>query len=197
MRAARAGRGCAGAALWLLLCAALAGEARADGFAPDYTALFDDNAGAVEEPSPGFEVLELPGPVILTRRDGAGVRAEDQSGHGPAGCALERLVEITAAVQLCPDLLTIAERDRLASLLRRAARFAAENTYPPLSDEEREDALAAELAKARLAQGGTCPQPETEADWVRFARSLATDAAARRFAHIFAVPRLPVAQPCP
>ncbi|MCT4371246.1 hypothetical protein CLG85_013335 [Yangia mangrovi] len=178
------------------LLLAVAG-AFADGFSPDYIALFRDHAAEVEEPSPGLEILELPGPVILTRRDGEGVRAEDQSGHGPAGCALSRLVEITAAVQLCPDLLNIAERDRLATLLLRAARFAAENTYPPLTDDEREDALAAALAKARLAQGGTCPQPETEADWVRFARSLATDEAARRFAHIFAVPRLPVAEPCP
>ncbi|MCA0938529.1 hypothetical protein LCM08_03355 [Salipiger pacificus] len=190
----RAGRICAGAVFALLL--AVAG-AFADGFSPDYIALFRDHAAEVEEPSPGLEILELPGPVILTRRDGEGVRAEDQSGHGPAGCALSRLVEITAAVQLCPDLLNIAERDRLATLLLRAARFAAENTYPPLTDDEREDALAAALAKARLAQGGTCPQPETEADWVRFARSLATDEAARRFAHIFAVPRLPVAEPCP
>lgn len=195
MRPVRAGRICAGAVCALLL--AVATGARADGFSPDYIALFRVHASEVEEPSPGLEILELPGPVILTRRDGEGVRAEDQSGHGPAGCALARLVEITAAVQLCPDLLSIAERDRLATLLLRAARFAAENTYPPLSDDEREDALAATLAKARLAQGGTCPQPETEADWVRFARSLATDAAARRFAHIFAVPRLPVAEPCP
>lgn len=195
MRPVRAGRISAGAVCALLL--ACATGARADGFSPDYIALFRVHASEVEEPSPGLEILELPGPVILTRRDGEGVRAEDQSGHGPAGCALARLVEITAAVQLCPDLLSIAERDRLATLLLRAARFAAENTYPPLSDDEREDALAATLAKARLAQGGTCPQPETEADWVRFARGLATDAAARRFAHIFAVPRLPVAEPCP
>ncbi|MBE9638321.1 hypothetical protein IQ782_15815 [Salipiger pacificus] len=176
---------------------AMAGPAAADGFTPDYTALFRDHMDDVEEPSPGLEILELPGPVIVTRRDGSGVRAEDQSGHGPAGCALARLVEITAAVQLCPELLSLAERDRLASLLLRAAAFAGDNTYPPLTLEEREDALAAALAKARLAQGGSCPLPETEADWVRFARSLATDEAARRFAHIFAVPRLPVAQPCP
>lgn len=196
MSRARAGRRSAGAAICVLLLA-VAGSASADGFTPDYTALFRDQASEVQEPAPGLEILELPGPVILTRRDGAGVRAEDQSGHGPAGCALARLVEITAAVQLCPDLLNIAERDRLATLLLRAARFAAENTYPPLTPDLREEALTAALAKARLAQGGTCPQPETEADWVRFARSLATDEAARRFAHIFAVPRLPVAQPCP
>ncbi|MCA0996196.1 hypothetical protein [Alloyangia pacifica] len=193
--AARPGRVWAGVLCGMLWCG-LAGPLRAErGFAPDFDALFEEHAAEIATPSPGTEVLELPGPVILTRRSGAGVRAEDQSGYGRAGCALQRLVEVTAAVQLCPALLSAAERDRLATLLMKAAAFAGRNTHPPLPEETRRAALMTELAAARQAHPGACPTPE--ADWVRFARSLATDGAARRFERIFSVPRLPLAQPCP
>ena len=58
-------------------------------FDPDFDRVFADHAAEVQSPTPGMEVLELPGPVVLTRQGGY-VTAQDQSAWGPAGCALRR-----------------------------------------------------------------------------------------------------------
>ena len=181
-------------AIALLLLTTL--PAAGQGFDPDFDRVFADHAAEVQSPAPGIEVLELPGPVVLTRQGGY-VTAQDQSAWGPAGCALKRLALITAAVQLCPMVLAAEERDRLPAQLLRAAQFAADNTVPPLDAAARDAALEALLVRGRAAQEGLCPGDGADPGWVGFAGYLASEPAMRRFARIFDQPRLPVATDCP
>ncbi|MCA0962722.1 hypothetical protein [Salipiger bermudensis] len=183
------------------LCAAslavvlVAGSARAEapGFAIDYDLLFEREAGAVQHPSPGVEHLELPGPVIVERRGGR-VRATDQSGWGPAGCALDRLVTAAAAVLSCPDLFSEAQRDRVAGQLLRGVAFFAANTVPAMDEAQAHRAMRAALARERATLALSCAS--RDAAPLAFAAHIAEDPSLRRFGRIFETPRLPVTAPC-
>jgi len=177
----------------LVLALILATPAAAAEFAIDYDRLFATHSDAVQRPAPGVERLELPGPVIVERR-GRRIRAEDQSGWGPAGCALRRLVVAAAAVQSCPDLFTVPQRDRAAGQLLRGVDFFAENTVPPMSPETRRAAMLAALERARGRMALDCRDRDSAP--LAFAAHIAEDASLRRFAKVFATPRLPVTEPC-
>ena len=178
-----------------LAAALVAGPARAEapGFTIDYDRLFAREADAVQRPSPGTEYLELPGPVIVERR-GERVRATDQSGWGPAGCALERLVTAAAAVLSCPDLFSEAQRDRVAGQLLRAVAFFAANTVPAMDQAQARGAMQAALARERATLALSCAA--RDAAPLAFAAHIAEDRSLRRFGKIFETPRLPVTDPC-
>ncbi|GGG68260.1 hypothetical protein GCM10011415_14300 [Salipiger pallidus] len=177
----------------LILLALWAAPLCAEGFVIDFAEVFDRNAANIQVATPGVEHLELPGPVIVERR-GRRIRAEDQSGWGPAGCALDRLVTAAAAVLECPALFTPEQRDKVAGQLLRGVDFFAENTVPPMTQDARRAAMQDALAVRRAALGLSCATGVHPA--LAFAAHIAEDDSLARFERIFARPRLPVSRPC-
>ncbi|WP_417723378.1 hypothetical protein [Salipiger sp.] len=167
-------------------------------FEIDYDRLFRDHADRVMVAEPGVERLELPGPVIVERR-GTRIRATDQSGWGPAGCAVDRLVSAATVVLACPDRFTPEIRDRVAFQALRGARFFAANTAPSGDAAGAEgllrETLARRLESDRAALDRACADPESPL--VAFAWHLAEEASLQRFEKILSQPRLPVSHPCP
>lgn len=175
----------------VLLCL-LASPAAAEGFAIDYDRVFADHAADVMVAQPGVQRLELPGPVII-ERSRRGYRAEDQSGWGPAGCALDRLFVAGAAVTTCPDMFSAEQRDRIATQLIRGVRFFADNTVPPMTQDAASSAMRTLLEQRRDALSLVCTWGVRE---LAFAAHIAEDETFVRFAKIFDKPRLPVYEPC-
>lgn len=170
----------------------LAGPAVAQDFSIDYHRLFQENVDQIMVAEPGVQRLELPGPVIVERRNGRYV-ADDQSGWGPAGCALNRLFVAGAAVTACPDLYSPEQRDRVATQLLRGVRFYAENTVPPMTPEAANTAMLSRLANTRDRLSLICGPGSSE---LAFAAHIAEDESIRRFERIFRTARLPVTRPC-
>ncbi|MDO6585640.1 hypothetical protein Q4543_08920 [Salipiger sp. 1_MG-2023] len=164
----------------------------AESFAIDYGQVFRDHADDIMVAEPGVLHQELPGPVILERR-GKRFHAEDQSGWGPAGCAIDRLFVAGAAVTACPDMFSPEQRDRVASQLIRGVQFFALNTVPQMSETAATEAMLGELARRRDRLSLLCVPGEPE---LAFAAHIAEDQSIARFGKIFAAPRLPVLEPC-
>ncbi len=176
-----------------VLC--LAAPGRAQGI--DYGALFALHADKVVRPSPDMQVLELPGPVIVTCRNGRCI-GMDQSAHGAAGCALRVLTEIAALDRVCPDLLDRAARDRLAAALDTGWRFWADNTVPRQSHaaalalrDDTIDESVRQMQQICPADGSAHGQ-----DLRQLALSVTRETQAGRIARAFEMPRLPVTNPC-
>ncbi|MDU8909704.1 hypothetical protein [Aestuariicoccus sp. MJ-SS9] len=178
-----------------VLCLLAVWALPAQAFEIDYPALFDHHAAEVQQATPDRRILELPGPVIVTDYNGM-YTATDQSSWGAAGCAIDRVFEIAAAVQLCPETLGDADRESLSRLVVEAAAFYAANTFPPLGAGELPAFLDTALASRRAAIGaGICGDPS--APWTGFAAYLASGPGRARMAQVFETPRLPVMHPCP
>ncbi|EIE50354.1 hypothetical protein AL036_06610 [Salipiger aestuarii] len=174
------------------LLALLAGPVAAQDFSIDYDRLFEENSDRIMVAEPGVQRLELPGPVIVERRNGR-YRADDQSGWGPAGCALDRLFVAGAAVTACPGLYSDDQRDRVAAQLLRGVRFYARNTVPPMAPDAANAAMLSRLAATRDRLSLICAYGSAE---LAFAAHIAEDATIRRFDRIFRTARLPVTRPC-
>lgn len=181
----------------VLLVPAVPGAEPARGFDIDYDLVFSRNAGQVQRPSSAYEQLELPGPVIL-RRYAQRIEATDQSGWGPAGCALSKLLIATAVARHCPALFDAEELAAISGQMLRGAAFFAANTVPPLSAPARDAALIAALealaAESAATLSAACSDPQSA--HVAFARHLAEPAIRDRYTRIFEQPRLPVSHPC-
>lgn len=183
--------------LWrggLLAVLALAGPGLAQEI--DYDLLFERHADEVQHPAPGEDWLELPGPVIVQRRDGM-VTAIDQSAAGAAGCAVRVLTAGAGLARLCPGMLDEAQTARLQRLLLLGWRFQAANTVPAMSEAEMAEAMAMQL-DAHAEWLGVCP-PDDSAhgqDIAQMLRSILRAENEARVEEIFAEPRLPVTNPC-
>lgn len=180
-------------ALLLGLCL-VAGPVPGQGI--DFAAVMAQHAADVETPAPGMRVLELPGPVIVTCRNGV-CTGMDQSPHGAAGCAVRVLTEMAVLDQLCPDVLDTWAKARLRAGLDEGWRFWADNTLPRVSHA---DALALRetTMATRRAQTGLCPiDGSGQGDDLRqLLLSVTRETSAGRLARTFETPRLPVTNPC-
>ncbi len=176
----------------LALLVLLAAPVAAQDFSIDYDRLFEENSDSIMVGEPGVQRLVRPWPVIVERRRGR-YRAEDQSGWGPAGCALDRLFVAGAAVTACPDLYSDDQRDRVAAQLLRGVRFFAQNTVPPMTPEAADAAMRARLADTRDRLSLVCAYGSEE---LAFAAHIAEDDSIRRFERIFRTARLPITRPC-
>lgn len=158
----------------------------------DYPLLFETHADQVQEPSPGVQVLELPGPVVVTCENGRcfGI---DHSAHGAAGCALRLLNSAVAVARHCPSTFTSEEAQRLERALDRGWGFYARNSVPPLDDatlaQMRQRAMWYEIGSL----GDVCALGH---DGRAFLKDMASANRANWVARVFETPRLPVMSPC-
>jgi hypothetical protein len=175
-------------ALFLLLL--WAGAALAQGV--DYPLLFGTHADQVQRPSPGVQVLELPGPVVVTCENGR-CFGMDHSAHGAAGCALRMLNSAVAVARHCPSTFTSEEAQRLERALDRGWGFYARNSVPPLDDAARDQMRQSAMRYEIRSLGGACALGQ---DSLALLKSMASANGANRVARVFETPRLPVMNPC-
>jgi len=183
--------------------AAMAGPAWGEqaGFDVDYDALFAAHANRVQVPAPGVQHLELPGPVIITRRiiDGrVQYLASDMSGRGAVACAMSVMVDVLVLAGRCPDVLDRPAITRLEGMIHAYGLFMAQHTYPPVPAGQVAERLK---AMVRGRDGATpaydCPLPDAvDNQVVGMARAITSRQAVQRAQRRLAVPRLPVSSPC-
>jgi hypothetical protein len=166
----------------------------------DYPALFAAHADRVRQATPGQYVLELPGPVIVTRYEGAPPRykAQDQSGHGALLCQYDALLESVVITQLCPDLIDPPKAQALSAALVELAVVIGANSLPVLNETQAQAALqSALIAQQKRFGGQVCPQRDQARALVATLETRAKPHVLRRLKRGLARPRLPVKHPCP
>ncbi len=171
------------------------------GFDVDFDALFAAHASRVQTPAPEVQHLEMPGPVIITRRmvDGrAQYQASDMSGQGAVACAMSVMLDVLVLAGHCPDVLDRAAITRLEGLIHAHGVFMAQNTYPPVPAGQVAERLKS-MVRARDAATAAydCPLPDAaDSQVVDLARAITSPRAVRRMQQGLSRPRLPVLHPC-
>ncbi len=183
--------------------AAMAGPLQGEqaGFEVDFDALFAAHADRVQTPAPDVRHLEMPGPVIITRRvvnGRAQYQASDMSGQGAVACAMSVMLDVLVLAGHCPDVLDRAAITRLEGMIHAYGLFMAQHTYPPVPAGQVAERLK---SMVRGRDGATpaydCPLPDAaDNQVVDLARAITSRQAVQRAQRRLAVPRLPVSSPC-
>ncbi|WP_102110369.1 hypothetical protein [Oceaniglobus roseus] len=197
--------------MWRLVLAAalVAGVAQAEereSYAVDFAALFRDKAELVEDRTkpdgPGTRVLQL-GPVTVTELQNENATeylATDTSPEGAVGCLLRILAELRQ-VEPCGEVMSPDQAEAIEGAFGRVLSFYVANTWPPVPEAERAEAVNAILAdydRTRAPAEEVCPTLDaaTLSEASRMAGAISDGIKKGAVEQMLATPRLPVTNPC-